>query len=52
VVDHEVRVLAVYFSFFDVPDGKIALLREIMNPLQLLKTIGGSITMPAAAPRY
>lgn len=41
-----------YFIFFGMRDGRIALLREIMNPLELLKTIGGSYSMPGPAVKY
>jgi ketosteroid isomerase-like protein len=43
-----------YFVCFDMKDGKIKRYREIMNPLELIKSIGGKIELPPGfvMPKY
>lgn len=35
-----------YFLLFELRDGKISLYKEIMNPLELLKSVGGRVVLP------
>jgi len=40
-----------YYLIFELRDGRIALYKEIMNPLELLKTVGGEIVLPDLPPQ-